>query len=145
MKRLETLLVSACLVSLNISPASASQTPPTPMAAQLEAAPIAGKVSLGVTVDEMQALVAGWSVKKDFLGKTVRNDKGERLGVIEDIIVTPKDSVSYAIIGVGGFLGINERHVAVRLGDLNRHNAQFELAGATKDTVKAMPPFVYSH
>jgi PRC-barrel domain len=145
-KPLKTIIVSTCLFSLSFSAALADQPSSARMVAQLETAPpVAGQVSLGVTVDQMQALVTGWSAKKDFLGKAVRNEKGEKLGTIEDVIVTPKDSISYAIIGVGGFLGINERRIAVPLGELARHNDQFELPGATKDVITAMPPFVYSH
>ena len=88
MKRLETLIVSAYLVSLNFSAASASQALSAPIVAQSEAAPpIAGNVSLGVTVDEMQALVTGWSVKKDFLGKTVHDIDRYLLPIVGVIII----------------------------------------------------------
>jgi PRC-barrel domain protein len=40
------------------------------------------------------------------------NDKNQDIGDIEDVIVSPKKTVSWAIIGVGGFLGIGEKLVA---------------------------------
>lgn len=104
-----------------------------------------GVVPLGVTVVEMHAVVAGWSAKKDILGKQVRNDHNEDLGRIEDLVITPGNVASFAIIGVGGFLGIGERRIAIPMRQLKPANGNFELPGATKDAVRAMPPFIYSH
>ena len=46
-------------------------------------------------------------------GKPVYNDQDERVGEVEDLIVAPDKSLSYAILGVGGFLGLGTYHVAV--------------------------------
>jgi hypothetical protein len=100
--------------------------------AQVPAAPVAGRAPLGVTVVEMEAVVVGWSAKHDLFGKTVVNDKNENL-----------PAASFAIIGVGGFLGIGKRDVAIPTEQLKIHNKQLTLPGATKDAVKALPPFVY--
>jgi hypothetical protein len=107
--------------------------------------PVAGQVPLGVTVIQLRAIVAGWSAKKDVLGKHVQNDHGEDLGAIEDIILTQPNEASYEIIGVGGFLGIAERLVAIPTRQLKIEGNHFVLPGATKDVLRAMPPFVYSH
>ena len=40
------------------------------------------------------------------LGKDVYNDSGEKIGDINDLIVSPNKAVSYAIVGVGGFPGM---------------------------------------
>jgi hypothetical protein len=63
-------------------------------------AQIAGTQPLGITVQESEAIVAGWSVKKSILNKPVVNENGARVGVIHDIIVAPDRSVSFAIIAV---------------------------------------------
>jgi sporulation protein YlmC with PRC-barrel domain len=146
MKR-RVLLASACLLSLTGSFASA-QHPAAALAqstAPATTAPVAGEVPLGVTVIEMRAVVAGWSVKKDLLGKSVQNDKKENLGKIEDLIISPRTSASVAIVGVGGFLGIPARLVAIPMNQIKLQGTQLVLPGATKDALKAMPPFVYSH
>jgi sporulation protein YlmC with PRC-barrel domain len=108
-------------------------------------APVAGQIPLGVTVIQMRAIVAGWSVKRDVLGKNVQNDRKENLGKIEDLIVTPQDQAAFAIIGVGGFLGIAERLVAIPTQRLKIVGDHFLLNGATKENLQAMPPFVYAH
>lgn len=116
--------------------------------AQVPAAPVAGRAPLGVTVIEMEAVVVGWSAKHDLFGKTVVNDKNDKIGKVDDLIISPsKDgttpAASFAIIGVGGFLGIGKRDVAIPTGQLKIHNKQLILPGATKDAVKALPPFEY--
>ncbi|RQW77241.1 MAG: PRC-barrel domain containing protein, partial [Geobacter sp.] len=65
------------------------------------------------TGGETGTVVQGWSAKKSIIGKAVTNEANEKIGKVEDIIVTPEDSVSKAIIGVGGFLGMGEHRVAV--------------------------------
>jgi sporulation protein YlmC with PRC-barrel domain len=124
-----------------------AQAPAQPTA-QPPAAPVAGKAPLGVTVVEMEAIVIGRSAKRDLLGKTVVNDKNDKIGKVDDLIISPnRDSTtpaaSFAIIGVGGFLGMGKRDVAIPMEQLKVQNKQLALPGATKDTLKAMPPFVY--
>jgi sporulation protein YlmC with PRC-barrel domain len=126
----------------------ASAQAPAQSTAQPPAAPVAGRAPLGVTVVEMEAVVIGRSAKRDLLGKTVVNDKNEKIGKVDDLIISPsKDSntpaASFAIIGVGGFLGMGKRDVAIPMEQLKIQNKQLALPGATKDTLKAMPPFVY--
>ncbi|MDB5919439.1 MAG: photosystem reaction center subunit [Massilia sp.] len=126
----------------------ASGQTPAQSTAQPPAAPVAGRAPLGVTVIEMEAIVVGRSAKRDLFGKTVVNDKNEKIGKVDDLIISPsKDSntpaASFAIIGVGGFVGIGKREVAIPTEQLKLQNKQLTLPGATKDTLKTMPPFVY--
>lgn len=106
--------------------------------------PVAGRSVLGVTVVEMEAIILGWSARKDLLGKSVINDAKERIGEIEDIIITPDNAASYAIIGVGGFLGIGERRVAIPFHQIRMKNGTLILPGATKEALKALPEFKYA-
>jgi hypothetical protein len=52
--------------------------------------------------------------------------------------------VSYAIIGVGGVIGLGKREVAVPVSMLKEDHGKLVLPGATKDAVKAMPKFEYA-
>lgn len=105
---------------------------------------IAGTVPLGATVIEMEAVVVGWSTRRDLLGKPVLNDTGEVVGKIEDVIITPDNSISFAIIGVGGFLGLAKHDVAIPADQLEVVGAKLVLPGATKAALRELPPFVYS-
>ena len=144
MKRMIAVLTMS-VVPLWVGVASA-QSPAQPTAQP--PAPVAGRAPLGVTVIEMEAVVVGWSAKRDLLGKTVVNDKNEKIGKVDDLIISPnKDgntpAASFAIIGVGGFLGIGKRDVAIPMEQLKLQNKQLTLPGATKDALKALPPFLY--
>jgi sporulation protein YlmC with PRC-barrel domain len=95
------------------------------------------------TVSESIQLAEGWSVKKTLLGKTIYNDTGLKLGKVEDLIISPDKSVSYIIVGAGGFVGIDRHDVAVPVTQIQDHAGKLVMAGATQDTIRAMPEFTY--
>ncbi|SPB13328.1 photosystem reaction center subunit H [Caballeronia novacaledonica] len=107
-------------------------------------AQVAGAQPLGVSVEVSTAIIDGWSIKKSILNKPVVNDQGQRVGVINDIIVAPDKSVSFAIIAANKFLGVARHDVAIPIEQLDVKNGQFVLAGATKDAIKALPEFQYN-
>jgi uncharacterized protein YrrD len=107
---------------------------------------VVGSTQLGVAVAELRDVTTGWSAKRQVLGKTIYNDSGDRIGKVDDIIVAPDKAVSYAIISAGGFLGMGRHDVAIPVGQLKQQSdGKFVLAGATKDALKAMPPFEYAN
>jgi hypothetical protein len=108
------------------------------------AAQVAGSTTLGVPATETTSLAHGWSAKKQILGKPVYNDHNERVGDVDDIIIAPDKSLSYAIIGVGGFLGLGEHYVAIPFNQFKSGDGKYVLPGATKDTLKAIPTFNYA-
>jgi sporulation protein YlmC with PRC-barrel domain len=115
---------------------------------QSSTTPVAGRAPLGVTVIEMETVVVGWSAERVLLDKAVVNDKKERIGKVEDIIITPsKDGTgphaSYAIIGVGGFLGMGTKDVVIPLEQIKLQDDKLVLPGASKDALKALPEFKY--
>jgi sporulation protein YlmC with PRC-barrel domain len=107
-------------------------------------AQVAGSSTLGVSVEELKMVAVGWSAKKKILGKAVYNDKNEKIGTVDDLIITPEKSVSYAIIGAGGFLGMGKHDVAIPVGQFKEDKGKIVLAGGTKDALKAMPKFEYA-
>lgn len=108
------------------------------------AAEAVGTSTIGVAVEQMDQVLNGYSAKKDLLGKGVENDKSQKIGKIEDIVVTPNDKVSAAIIGVGGFIGVGKHDVAIPMEQLKVDGKRVVLAGATKETLKSMPKFEYT-
>ena len=107
---------------------------------------VVGSTQLGVAVAELRDVATGWSAKRQVLGKTVFNDGGDGIGKVDDIIVAPDKAVSYAIIGAGGFLGVGRHDVAIPVSQIKQQSdGKFILAGATKDALKAMPPFEYAN
>ena len=107
-------------------------------------AQVAGSTPLGVSVTELQAVVKGWSVKRTVLGQAVYNDKDEKVGSVDDIIITPDKAVSYAIVGTGGFLGLAKHDVAIPVSQFKLVDKKLVLPGATKEALKAIPEFQYA-
>ena len=108
-------------------------------------AQVAGTTLLGVSVAEMRDVALGWSVKRTILGQPVYNDKNERVGSVDDLIVTPDKALSYAIVNVGGFLGLAKHDVAIPVSQLKLVDKKLVLPGATKEALKASPEFQYAH
>lgn len=77
------------------------------------------------------------------IGAAVYTDQNERLGSVDDLIMTGDDKVTVAIISVGGFLGMGSKLVAVPFEQLKREADRVVLPGATKDSLNAMPSLVY--
>jgi sporulation protein YlmC with PRC-barrel domain len=106
---------------------------------------VAGKTTLGIAMAELSEVATGWSAKRQILGQTVYNDKDEKVGNVDDIIVTPDKAISYAIVGAGGFLGVGKHEVAIPVNQFKADSGKLILAGASKEALKAMPEFEYAH
>jgi sporulation protein YlmC with PRC-barrel domain len=81
------------------------------------------------------------------IGTTVRGSADENIGEINDLLVQKDGKVHAVIIGVGGFLGIGEKNVAVpfesvqMMADANNANTMRVMVSSTKDALKAAPEF----
>jgi len=108
------------------------------------AGPVAAQVAGATTsITESTQIASGWSVKKTLMGKTIYNDAGVKVGNVEDLIIAPDKSLSYVIVGAGGFVGIGRHDVAIPISQIQDHAGRLVMAGATKDSIKAMPAFAY--
>jgi sporulation protein YlmC with PRC-barrel domain len=105
---------------------------------------VAGSTRVGITSSEVRAVALGWSAKKQVIGQTVYNEANEKVGKIDDIIIAPDTSVSFAIVGAGGFVGLGKHDVAIPINQFAEQNGRIVLAGATKDAIKALPKFEYA-
>jgi len=127
MTRLITLIVGAAVLAAGLgSPVLAQGTPQT--------------VSL-MKVDP-QSLATGYRTSK--VGSTVVNEANETVGTIDDLIVTPSEKVPFAVLSVGGFLGIGTKYVVVPFSSLEVNDKRMMLRAATKDSLKSLPEFMYS-
>ena len=97
-----------------------------------------------VAVDVM-AVGEGYRMSK-LTGKNVQNDKQEKIGTVEDFIVT-KDRKIFAILQVGGFLSLGGRLIAISYEalDISPDGQKITLAGASKEAVKSLPEFKFKN
>src|SRR3984893_19048471 len=106
-------------------------------------AQVAGSTRLGVAVEEMKTVALGWSAKKQILRQPVYNEQNQKVGTIDDLIIAPDTSVSFVILGAGGFVGVGKHDVAVPVNQLKQQDGRFVLPGATKEAIKALPEVEY--
>ena len=132
--RRKALLFAICSLSL-ISSALPQQ--------QDDTAPVAGSVTLGVAVAQLDVVANGWRASK-LIRANVYNDSNQKIGKVGDLIVAPDGTLSVAIIDVGGFLGMGKHHVAIPVQQFSQVTPKIILPGATKDSLKQLPEFKYS-
>jgi hypothetical protein len=89
-----------------------------------------------------QTVATGFRSSK-VVGSSVVNETDETVGAIDDLIVTPDEKVPYAILSVGGFLGMGTKYVVVPFSSLQMQDKKIVLPGATKDALRALPEFKY--
>ena len=116
-----------------------------PAAAQMVTPVAGGTTTVEASITESTKLAMGWSVKKTLLGKTIYNGTGDKVGKVEDLIISPDKMVSYVIVGAGGFIGIGRHDVAVPVTQIEDKGGKLVMAGATKDTIKGLPAFTYAN
>jgi hypothetical protein len=91
-----------------------------------------------------QSVATGYRTSK-VVGSTVVNGANETVGTIDDLIVTPNEKVPFAVLSVGGFLGMGTKYVVVSFSALQVQDKKMVLPGATKESLKALPEFKYSN
>jgi len=96
--------------------------------------------TLAVMKVDPTSLASGYRTSK-VVGSSVVNEANETVGTIDDLIVTPADKVPYAVLSVGGFLGMASRYVVISYSALEVVDKKIMLRGATKDSLKALPEF----
>jgi sporulation protein YlmC with PRC-barrel domain len=72
------------------------------------------------------------------------NEDAERIGDVNDVVLGPNGNADAVIIGVGGFLGIGEKDVAVdfdRVSWVDRDGDRWIIIQATKEDLEAAPTY----
>lgn len=88
-----------------------------------------------------------WRASK-LMGLKVKNTAGDTIGDINDMLIDKDGTIANVVIGVGGFLGMGERHVAFRLDALQLTRGTdtnpVTRVNMTKDQIKAMPEWKWT-
>ncbi len=86
-------------------------------------------------------------VASKLIGSSVVNGANETIGQIADFVLDQKGAVKAWIIGVGGFLGLGSKYVAVDPSVLTLNRTDDKTLQAridtTKDQLRAAPEYVY--
>ena len=98
-----------------------------------------------IAILEVDVRVAATGMRASrLIGAEVYNDSDEHIGTLDDLMIGDDGSVGFAILSVGGFLGIGSRLVAVTFDSLTIDDYRVVLPGATRDELQRLPEFDYS-
>jgi len=92
---------------------------------------------------DVQKVAGGYRASK-VIGSSVVNDAKETIGKIDDLLVTRDGKEPYAVLSIGGFLGMGTHLVIVRYDSLTFADNKIVLPGGSKDGLKMLPAFTYS-
>lgn len=162
------LIATAAVISLGLGGAAFAQTDPsrspastppgagTPPAASDQTTPSTGPStgmpgsSSGSTMTTAPNATGGGSVMagvdaKELLGTDIKNAQNETVGEVQAVQLDSSGQVRNLIVGVGGFLGLGERAVAVQPSAVMVADSGDTIRTTlTKDQLKAMPEYQYS-
>jgi PRC-barrel domain len=92
---------------------------------------------------DVQKVAAGYRASK-VISSNVVNEANETIGKIDDLLVTRDGKEPYAVLSIGGFLGMGTHMVIVRYDSLKFADNKILLPGGTKEGLKMLPTFQYS-
>lgn len=159
-------LIASALALVLLTGTALAQTSSTdqPMPAQVPATkqepatkdPSAVAPSAGQATGTMQKVSPAGSARIDYytiqpadvrasklIGAVVFNQNNERIGEVDDLVISNGNTIQALVLGVGGFLGVGERKVAIKPGaavvtEMENRSVQI-VVNATKDELKNAP------
>lgn len=74
------------------------------------------------------------------IGQNIVNANGDTIGEIESVVIDKDGTIRHVIAGVGGFLGLGEKHVSLKWDELTiTENGERVVANVTKEQLEALP------
>jgi sporulation protein YlmC with PRC-barrel domain len=136
-KRIVRVLGAASILALGAASMVSAQT--TAPAQPNRSAPAAKNNTEGA------AMLGGQSVRK-LVGKTVYNLEGKSVGTIGDFVVDTRapgeKPITYAVVGVGGFLGLGKKDVAIPIDHMRLQGDRIQVSSnVTEDQLKRMAEY----
>jgi hypothetical protein len=135
-------LMSTAAMAQSMNP-PAKPAPSAPMAAP---APSATMPAPMTNAKIMTTLPSGASTVTNYYKQNVYDTADNKIGTVDDVLVDKTGKIHAAMVGVGGFLGMGEKDVAVPFESLNltqKNNKWYLTMNATKDELKTAPGFKY--
>jgi len=124
-----TLLTTAAYAQDTKAPAPVS---PAPMGQGAENAPVKH---------------VGSHLASNLIGEKVYNgtsEDAENIGKVNDLVIAPDGKVESLVVGVGGFLGLGEKNVAISYSDASqaeKNGDRWLVVSASKEQLQTLPDF----
>ena len=115
------------------------------LAALISTSALAQGAPQSVTERRTEVMQTGSGFRASKLaGTSVYNRDKDKIGTIDDLIVTPGGQAPYAVLSVGGFLGMGTKYVVVPFTALKIVDKKMILPGGSKEALKTLPDFKYN-
>jgi sporulation protein YlmC with PRC-barrel domain len=139
----------------NAAPATEAPATDAPMAPAADPAAPADTMTTDTTVEAPASILAtGYTVTDvdnlatEIIGRQVYSseaDDAEHIGDVNNLVIGENGEVAAVVIGVGGFLGIGEKNVAVNFSELQwvvaEDNTERYILPTTKEALESAPDF----
>jgi len=149
------VLLAATAIPALATVAYAQTTTPAPSTTPSATAPAPSSTTPSATTNDTVMAPEWYSQQQGewrtskLVGSKVKNKAGDTIGDINEIILTNDGSAAAAVIGVGGFLGVGQKDVAVPFESLQIQRKQNSSSidkitvTYTKDQLSNAPKFAY--
>ncbi len=152
-KTLGALIAATLMTSTALAPAFAqtnNATPATPAAptapaetnTMAPAAPAAGSTTTSAAADAsyLTEQAATQISANDYIGKQIYNAGDESIGKVNNLILEENGGIVAAVVGVGGFLGIGAKDVALPMSkvSMTRDATNNDVRLTTTETAEAL-------
>lgn len=140
------LLATTALATLVASGAYAQDATQPAQTAPAQTAPSTTQAPMSQPETPMVIKAEG-NLASNVIGKAVYNGTGEdakKIGSVNDLVLSPDGQVQALVIGVGGFLGIGQKDVAIEYNLAKweeRDNDRWLVVETTAEALKAQPEF----
>lgn len=136
---MKKLFSTAASIALMTIPVLAQDAPMSPAQRNLSSETVVPKSAVASSL-------AGSISAKDLINKSIKNAANESVGDINDVLIGSDGRVAAVIVGVGGFLGMGEKDVALPFDQLVLAKAaDGDLAvstSMTKEALQSAPEYV---
>lgn len=151
-----TVILAATFVSAALAPALAQNADPAATHAASPSAPAAdtsGPVPAkpATLSDDLRPKFVAQTpqdkVASKLVGLSIVNGAGDTIGQVADLVLDEKEQIKAWIVGVGGFLGLGAKYVAIDPSALKVSRGDNDTLKAvidtTKDQLRAAPEYIY--
>jgi sporulation protein YlmC with PRC-barrel domain len=139
MKKIITAVSFAALMAI---PAMAQDSTTEQMK---NAPPAVAEPNNAVTVPKGEKMTTGEISASELLDENVVNAANETVGDVNDVILDADGKLASIVVGVGGFLGMGEKDVALSFDQLtfarDNDNGLVVSTNATKESLQAAPAY----
>ena len=139
-------VLATAVLAQTAPPATSPTTPPAvvqPTPAM--PTPSAATPSMADPFYTTQLTAANWR-STEIVGKSVYSRQDERIGEVDELVLNAEGRVVAAVVGVGGFLGVGERKVALSFPALKMTRDSGGIAkinvDLSKETLNAAPAYM---